>query len=293
MTYSSMAVGVAAEASLVEGDYTLAAADFEALAAMLRNEAGIALGPGKAGLLYLRLAKRLRALNLSDFSQYRDLLESAHGGEERSRMVAALTTNFTRFFREPHHFDHLRATVLPRLLQAAQSGRRVRIWSAGCSTGQEPYSIALTILQLAPNAARLDVRVIATDIDPDALARAAAGGYGVECLNHIPGAMRARWFDPAADGTFTLNETVRRLVVFRPLNLIGNWPVRGPFDIIMCRNVAIYFDAATQAAMWQRFPPYLANQGLLYIGRSEQLSGPAMARFDVVGITTYQRRSAP
>ncbi len=293
MTHSSMTPGVAAETSLVEGDYTLAAADFEALAAILRNEAGIALGPGKAVLLYSRLAKRLRALNLSDFSQYRGLLESSHGCEERGRMVAALTTNFTRFFREPHHFDHLRANVLPRLLQAAQSGRRVRIWSAGCSTGQEPYSIALTILQLAPNAARLDVRVIATDIDPDALAQAATGGYGVECLDHIPVALRARWFDPAADSTFTLNETVRRLVVFRPLNLVGNWSVRGPFDIIMCRNVAIYFDAATQAAMWRRFPPYLASQGLLYIGRSEQLSGPATARFDVVGITTYQRRGTP
>ena len=288
-----MTVGVAARTSLVEGEYTLAAVDFEALAAILRHEAGIALGPGKAVLLYSRLTKRLRALSLSDFAQYRALLESSHGREERGRMVAALTTNFTRFFREPHHFDHLRVGALPHLLQAAQRGRRVRIWSAGCSTGQEPYSIALTVLQLAPNAPRLDVRVIATDIDPDALAQAAIGSYGMECLEHVPANLRSRWFDPAANGAFVLNDAVRRLVLFRPLNLVGSWPVRGPFDIIMCRNVAIYFDAATQEAMWQRFPPYLASQGLLYIGRSEKLSGPAAARFDMVGTTIYQRRGVP
>ena len=288
-----MMLGLVAKASLVEGDYVLAAADFEALAAMLRREAGISLGPGKAVLLYSRLAKRLRALGMTDFAQYRKLLESPHGGEERGRMIAALTTNFTRFFREPHHFDHLRTEVLPRLLHAAQRGRRLRIWSAACSTGQEPYSVALTILQLVPDAVRLDVRVIATDIDPDVLAQAAAGGYGADCLAHVPVPLRERWFSPAADGLSFVSEAVRRLVVFRPLNLVAAWPVRGPFDVIMCRNVAIYFDAPTQAAMWQRFPPLLTADGTLYIGRSERLSGAAAAKFDTIGATTYRRRAAP
>ncbi len=285
-----MTVGTTSRASLVDGDYVLAAADFEAIAAMLRQDAGISLGAGKAVLLYSRLAKRLRALGLSDFAQYRTLLESAHGGEERGRMTAALTTNFTRFFREPHHFEHLRTEILPRLLHAAQRGRRVRIWSAGCSSGQEPYSIALTLLRSAPDAARLDIRVVATDVDPDVLAQAAAGGYSAECLDQVPDALRQRWFCPPVEGVSFVSDALRRLVVFRPLNLVGAWTVRGPFDVIMCRNVAIYFDAATQTAMWQRFTPLMPAGGILYIGRSERLAGPAAASFETIGTTTYRRR---
>jgi chemotaxis protein methyltransferase CheR len=280
------------QAAIVEGEFLLTAEDFRCIAAMLHADAGIALAVSKATLLYSRLAKRLRALGLTNFRQYCELLAEPGEREERGRMLAALTTNVTRFFREPHHFDHLRTQVLPPLLAAAQKGGRVRIWSAACSSGQEPYSIALTILDLLPDAARYDVRVLASDIDPNMVAAGREGWYGEDAMAAVPPAMRQRWFKPAADG-MEASEELRRLVGFRELNLIGDWPMRGHFDAILCRNVVIYFAEDTQARIWSRFMPLLAPSGYLYIGHSERLSGPAVAAFDNAGITTYRRRSKP
>ena len=169
------------QGSIVEGEFLLTADDFARLAEMLLADAGIALAQSKATLLYSRLAKRLRALGLRDFKQYCDLLNDPAEREERGRMLAALTTNVTRFFREPHHFDHLRKEVLPPLLAAAQRGGRVRIWSAACSSGQEPYSVALTILGLLPEAGRYDVKVLATDIDPNMIATERRGSIATIC----------------------------------------------------------------------------------------------------------------
>ncbi len=203
-------------------------------------------------------------------------------------MLRALTTNVTRFFREPHHFEHLRTTVLPPLLAAARAGGRVRLWSAACSNGQEPYSLGLTVLDLLPNAAELDVRVLATDIDTDMVAAGRAGHYDADALSPVPAPLRSRWFRPAGDG-MEAGPELRRLVQFRELNLIGAWPMRGGFDAIMCRNVAIYFDADTQALVWSRFAPLLAPGTHLYIGHSERLSGPAAAGFVPAGTTIYRR----
>ena len=278
--------------SLVDGEFILTAGEFAQFAAMLQAEAGIVLGPGKAMLLYSRLAKRLRMLGLSSFAEYWGLVSAPGGAAERGRMVAAMTTNVTRFFREQHHFDHLRTQTLPPLLKAAQTGARIRIWSAACSTGQEPYSIALTILALTPDASRLDLRILATDIDPNVLARGQAGVYSAEEMAPVPSAMRQRWFRPVGDGTFAAIDAVRGMVAFRPLNLVGSWPMRGPFDAVMCRNVVIYFDDATQATIWRRFAPLLRPGGSLYIGHSERLSGPAAMCFDVAGTTVYRRNGA-
>jgi chemotaxis protein methyltransferase CheR len=277
------------QGAIVEGEFLLTADDFARLAGMLLADAGIALAQSKATLLYSRLAKRLRALGLQDFKQYCDLLTDPAEREERGRMLAALTTNVTRFFREPHHFDHLRKTVLPPLLAAAQRGSRVRIWSAACSSGQEPYSVALTILGLLPEAGRYDVKVLATDIDPNMIATAKAGKYSDDLLSPVPAAMRQRWFRPCADG-MEAGPELRQLVGFRELNLIGTWPMRGPFDAILCRNVVIYFAEDTQALIWSRFMPLLSPAGHLYIGHSERLSGPAAAHFETVDITTYRRK---
>ena len=278
-----------AKESLVDGEFILTAEDFTQIAAMLQAEVGIVLGPGKAMLLYSRLAKRLRMLGLCSFAAYCGVVSAPGGAAERGHMVAAMTTNVTRFFREQHHFDHLRTETLPRLLKAAQNGARVRIWSAACSTGQEPYSIALTILALMPEAVRLDLRILATDIDPNVLARGRAGLYSAEEMAPVPSAMRQRWFRPAGDGTFAAIDAVRGMVAFRPLNLVGSWPMRGPFDAVMCRNVVIYFDDATQATIWRRFTPLLRPGGSLYIGHSERLSGPAAMCFDAAGTTVYRR----
>ena len=272
------------------GEFTLTERDFRAIADLLRQDAGITLPDGKETLVYSRLAKRLRALGLPGFPDYVALLQHPDGVDERRHMLRALTTNVTRFFRESHHFDHLRTTVLPPLLAAARAGKRVRLWSAACSNGQEPYSIGLTILGLLPDAADLDLRVLATDIDTDMVALGQAGRYDEDTLSPVPAPLRSRWFRPARDGDgMEAGPELRRLVQFRELNLIGAWPMRGGFDAIMCRNVAIYFDAETQALVWSRFAPLLAPGTHLYIGHSERLSGPAAAGFVPAGTTIYRR----
>ena len=277
-------------AALVEGEFPLTAEDFRRIAAMLHADAGISLPESKATLVYSRLAKRLRALGLESFRDYCTLVAEHEGADERQRMLAALTTNVTRFFREPHHFEHLTRVVLPPLLDAARRGGRVRIWSAACSNGQEPYSIALTILALAPDAAELDVRVLATDIDPNMVAEGRAGLYAAGLLDPVPAEMRRRGFAPAADGSGRMEvaDELRRLVVFNELNLIGNWPMKGRFDAIFCRNVVIYFEEDTQSRVWSRFVPLLQPGGRLFIGHSERLTGEAVARFDGEAITVHR-----
>lgn len=276
--------------TLVDGEFPFTQADFRHIASALHSHAGIALHEGKAALVYSRLAKRLRALGLKNFGEYVDLLESPEGKEERQAMTAALTTNVTRFYREPHHFDHLRDVVMPKLAAHARAGGRVRLWSAACSNGQEPYSMALTVLEKLPEALDLDVRILATDIDPNMVAEGRIGIYNDDLLAPVPAALRRR-FTPVADrpGYSQADEALRRLVVFKELNLIGNWPMKGTFDVIFCRNVVIYFDDATQERIWSRFAPILKPGGALYIGHSERVSGPSAGAFKTCGLTTYLR----
>jgi len=276
-------------ASLVEGEFVFTAEDFRHIAQTLHAHAGIALSEGKAALVYSRLAKRLRLLGLRSFRDYCALIEGVEGVDERQAMTAALTTNVTRFYREPHHFDHLRDHVMPELAARARAGGRVRLWSAACSNGQEPYSMALTVLDVLPEAADLDVRILATDIDPNMVAEGAAGIYSEELLSPVPASGR-KHFTPLAGrpGLFSADETLRRLVSFRELNLIGDWPMRGKFDVIFCRNVVIYFDDATQEMVWGRFTPIMNPGATLYIGHSERVSGPATTQLQTCGLTAYR-----
>ena len=285
------AASAAAVPSMVDGEFILTQADFRMISGLLQAETGIALHEGKATLLYSRLGKRLRALGLREFSHYCALLERPDGEEERGRMVRALTTNVTRFFREPHHFTHLKERVLPPLLQAAERGGRVRLWSAACSTGQEPYSIALTILGLLPKAGQYDIRVLATDIDTAVLQEAGAGLYSREALTSVPPGDVERWFERTGE-QWRAGAALRNLVSFRMLNLIKPFPMKGPFDAIFCRNVVIYFDEAQQQAIWSRFEPLLTPRGSLFVGHSERVTGPAASHFDSAGITIHQRRAA-
>lgn len=275
--------------ALVEGEFVFTAEDFRHIAETLHAYAGIALSEGKAALVYSRLAKRLRLLGLRSFREYCALIDGVDGVDERQAMTAALTTNVTRFYREPHHFDHLRDQVMPALAERARAGGRVRLWSAACSNGQEPYSMALTVLDVLPEAAELDVRILATDIDPNMVAEGAAGIYSEELLSPVPASGR-RHFEPVAGSTgqFSADATLRRLVAFRELNLIGDWPMRGKFDVIFCRNVVIYFDDATQEMVWGRFTPMMNPGATLYIGHSERVSGPATAQLQTCGLTAYR-----
>jgi chemotaxis protein methyltransferase CheR len=279
---------------IVPGEFLMTSSDFRQIAAMLHADAGIYLPESKATLVYSRLAKRLRLLGLQSFRDYCVLVAQSDGVDERQKMLAALTTNVTRFFREPHHFEHLRKTVLPPLIERARNGGRVRFWSAACSNGCEPYSIALTILSVLPNAASYDIKVLATDIDPNVLAEGAAGTYSDQVLAPVPADQRQHWFTASRtkEGkSWTANETLRSLIAFRELNLIGNWPMRGSFDGIFCRNVVIYFEERTQAELWSRFVPQLTSGGYLYIGHSERVTGPSAGSFENEGITTYRLKA--
>ena len=275
---------------LVEGEFAYTAEDFRTIATALHAAAGIALPESKATLVYSRLAKRLRALGLESFRDYCALVTGKDGMDERQKMIVALTTNVTRFFREPHHFDHLRDKVLPPLLSAARRGGQVRLWSAACSNGQEPYSIAITLLSLMPDAANFDVKILATDIDTQMLAEARAGVYPAQALEAVPAELRSRWFEREGDA-WRVGEPLRRLVTFNELNLIGAWPMRRQFQAIFCRNVLIYFEEETQAQVFSRFLPLLSPEGRLYIGHSERVCGPAAAQFETDGVTTYRLRS--
>ncbi len=274
---------------MVEGEFAFTEADFRKISAMVHGDAGISLPDAKATLVYSRLAKRLRALGLTSFKDYCALVADAKGVDERQKMLAALTTNVTRFFREPHHFDHLKEKLLPPLLDAARRGGKVRIWSAACSSGQEPFSIAMTILSLMPEAADKDVKILATDIDPNMVAEGRGGTYAPHLLEGIPDAYRKRWTSPTSDGRVRMADDLREMITFNELNLIGDWPMKGTFDAIFCRNVAIYFEDDTQARLWSRFAPLNAVNGVLYIGHSERIQGPAVASYKPDGVTTYRR----
>lgn len=277
---------------MASGEYPLTRRDLAQIAAMIYSDAGIFLNDSKASLVYSRLSKHIRQLGLRGFRDYCDLVSSTAGAPERKEMLSFLTTNFTRFFRENHHFEHLRSDVLPELIAKAKSGGRVRIWSAACSDGQEPYSIALTLLSALPNVADYDIKILATDIDPKILALARAGSYDETALETVSQPMRKQWFsETTVQGRrkWQIDEKVKRLITFNELNLLGAWPFKGPFDVIFCRNVVIYFDEPTQTRIWARFAENLPVGGHLYIGHSERVAGDAKDQFDNIGITTYRR----
>ncbi|WP_127144213.1 CheR family methyltransferase [Pelagibacterium montanilacus] len=273
------------------GEMALSDADFARVRARLRAAAGISLSDAKRTLVISRLSGRIRRLGLSGFAAYLDYLDGPGGAGEAQIFVNALTTNLTRFFREDHHFDHLVATVKALAARPARRGRGgrplLRIWSAGCSTGQEPYTIALSLLDGVPSLADWDFRILATDVDTDVLEKAGRGIYPESELDGLSPARRAL-FDARGDGTIAIPPAAREIVVFRQLNLMEPWPFAGPFDAIFCRNVAIYFDKSTQTGLFARMGAKLTDDGHLYIGHSETLHGVARA-FRLVGKTTYQR----
>ncbi|GGL69750.1 CheR family methyltransferase [Wenxinia marina] len=266
--------------------------DFAAISRIAKAEYGLHLEPSKKSLIRSRLRRRIRALGLGGFGAYCRIVENGDP-VEREHFVSALTTNVTHFYREPHHFRHLEGEVLPPLIDPARAGERIRVWSAGCSTGPEPYSIAASILKVFPDAARFDVRILATDIDRAVLRRAEGGRYEAEECKVPDEEHRRRLFAGREDGVATIRPEVAGLVTFRPLNLNGPWPMSGRFHAIFCRNVAIYFDRPTQERLWSRFAEFLKPGGMLYIGHSERVTGPATQAFAGCGITTYRHTSAP
>ena len=256
----------------------------------MHDSSGIDLPDGKSALVYSRLVRRLRDLGLQSFRDYCGLIVSGDGAEELGHMRDALTTNVTRFFREPHHFEHLRKKLLPSLIQRARARGKIRIWSAGCSSGQEPYSIALSILAEMPDARGYDIRILATDISSRILETARAARYSADEVRDVPNELRARWVERDGDD-YVMDDAVRAMVSVKYLNLMEDWPMSGQFDAIFCRNVVIYFNESTQKMIWRRMVALLAHGGALYIGHSERVSGLPPESLTVSGITTYSKPS--
>ncbi len=270
-----------------QGEYSLSEREFARIKARVYSVAGISLSDAKRTLVVSRLSKIVRALRLPSFDAYVDYLERGGTAQDGQDFVNALTTNLTRFYREDHHFDHLRSYI-GELMAARPRGTRLRIWSAGCSTGQEPYTIGMDLLAAFPDLRRWDFKILATDIDTAVLAKAAGGIYPESELSGLS-PVRARQLERVGDGTIRIPAAVRELVSFKPLNLIGPWPMKGPFDAIFCRNVAIYFDKPTQGEVFGRFSKLMAPEGFLYIGHSENL-GSGGDGFRLVGKTIYQSK---
>jgi chemotaxis protein methyltransferase CheR len=266
-------------------------ASFRKIAEIAYRESGLTLVEEKTSMIQSRLRHRLRELGIGTFADYCGFVASDAGGAERRMLISALTTNVSHFFRERHHFEEL-ARIVGERLARLRAGASLRLWSAGCSNGQEALSAAMCLLELAPELADLDLRILATDIDPEVLRFATAARYPARMTAGIPPDLLKRYFDidgeDAGEPVYAARPVLTRLIRYRELNLLSDWPMRGRFDVIFCRNVVIYFDAATQAALWPRFRAALPDDGTLFLGHSERIATPEAPGFACTGSTTYR-----
>ena len=268
-------------------EFSLSDAEYRSIRDRVYNLAGIKLGDQKHDLVYSRLTKRLRILGLANFESYLSFIDSPDGHQELELMLNALTTNLTSFFREIHHFQHLSEVALPSSLEGEHSERRLRIWSSACSTGEEPYSIAMTLLESGVDLHRIDARILATDINTAVLSQAAQGHYNTSIAAKCP-QRYLTYFRTEHDHLSEVKASVKELVSFRKLNLLGEWPMKRQFDVIFCRNVLIYFDNETKARLVDRFVDILKPGGWLYLGHSESASGN-ISTLETVGRTVYRK----
>jgi len=269
----------------------LSTREFEALRALVAAHTGIALGPHKRAFLQARLGRRLRGLGLTTFAAYHRALSAGAGGDELVRFVNAVTTTKTDFFREPHHFAHLAEQWAPSVSDWPRA-RLARIWSVGCSTGEEPYSIAMALADASGPARDCRASILASDINTDALARASAGIYPVERVQAIPGACLRRHFlrgTGPGHGSVRVRPELRARVTFRRIGILDPaWPTQSPFDVVFCRNVLIYFDRPTQQRVLTRLVDVLRDGGLLMLGHSEGVHG-TIGGLRHLGHTIYRK----
>lgn len=284
-TFSTPAVVTPPSASRDQGgrEFNFSSADFERVRKLIYQHAGISLSPVKQDMVYSRLARRLRATGKNTFGEYLDMLERG-GSDEWERFVNSLTTNLTSFFREPHHFP-----IFAEHLKKLGTRRPIRVWCSAASTGEEPYSIAITVLEtFGANASH--VSIFASDLDTNVLETARKGVYPVERVEKLSPDRLKRFFLRGTgnqDGYVSVRPELKRLIEFQRVNLLEpNWPVRGPLDIIFCRNVMIYFDKPTQYKILSRFAPMMQPDGLMMAGHSESFLHAADL-FKSLGKTVY------
>jgi chemotaxis protein methyltransferase CheR len=275
--------------STEDREFTFSTDDYAFLARLLKEKTGIDLGPSKQNMVYARLAKRLRKLRIPSFRAYCDFIAGPDGIDELGATLNALTTNLTKFFRENHHFEHLADQALTEIRARANTqGKRLRIWSAGCSSGEEPYSIAITLRRSMPDIAQWDAKILATDIDTEMVRRGSEGIYPASSLEGMPPDIAHKYFESAGAEKVRVVSEARNLISFKHLNLIDKWPMKGPFDLIFCRNVVIYFDKDTQRVLFDRYANLLVPGGFLYIGHSENLFG-ITERFKLLGRNIHRK----
>lgn len=262
--------------------------DFQRVKKIVYDFAGIDLNESKKNLVYNRLSKRIRFLGMTSFSTYLDYVE-AQGEAEFVHLINAITTNLTFFFRENHHFEYLANTVLPGLVEANAASKKIRVWSAGCSTGEEPYSIAITLKENVP--AGWDAKVIATDLDSNVVNTGKRGIYKIDRLKGVSEERKKRWFlkgTGSQSGNVKVKPELQEVIEFGQLNLMDEWPIKDSIDVIFCRNVVIYFDKPTQSKLFNRYADRLPDNGHLFIGHSESLY-KVCDRFELLGQTIYKK----
>jgi len=265
--------------------------DLSKLCQLIMDYAGITMNSDKEDMLYGRISRRVRKMGMQSFGQYIDYLENHSDGEEMGCFVNAITTNLTAFFRENHHFEYLKKTLLPELMEHHIVDRRIRIWSAGCSSGEEPYSIAMSVAETVP--AGWDVKILATDLDTDMVTHAATGVYDCKRVEGIADGRVRRWFSKNRNhpDKIKVKSVLQDMITFRQLNLMHDWPMKGPMDAIFCRNVIIYFDVPTKRKLMSRYANLLAPHGRLFLGHSESLLNISDA-FTSCGKSTYRKTHA-
>lgn len=275
------------EAVEIRREFEFSDRDFRSIVDIVKEKTGIKLADHKRNMVYSRLAKRLRELKFRSFDQYIDFLQGEDGETETGNFVNAITTNLTSFFREPHHFDNLKEH-LKEIIARNSAKKRIRIWSAASSSGQEPYSIAMTVCDAISNLSQWDAKILATDIDTNMLDKCRQGSYKTEMLEDIPPEYQKKYTVKSGKDNIIMADSIKKLLTFKQLNLLHEFPMKGPFDFIFCRNVVIYFDKPTQVDLFNRMADILKPNGLLYIGHSESLF-KVSDRFELVDRTTYRR----
>ena len=274
-----------------EREFDFTQADFDSLRSLVKAQSGITLGEAKRELVYGRVSRRLRVLGFSAFADYRRMLAGPEGQAEMIEFINAVTTNLTSFFRESHHFDFLRDDYLRARAADTRASRRIRIWCSAASTGEEPYSIAMSVAEAIPDWERWDIRILATDLDTNVLQTCANGVYGEDRVRGMQKARLDRFFDVAGERSerkYRIKPELAKMISFRQLNLMHPLPMKGPIDIVFCRNVIIYFDKETQRALFSRVAPLQRPGDVLILGHSESLLQVSDA-WTLMGKTIYRK----
>ena len=272
-------------------EYQFTEKEFNKLRKIANDHTGIIVTDDKYDMYYARLVKRIRVLGLASFAEYVKYLDS-NLDKEFTPFIDSITTNLTSFFRESHHFEIMKSTIIPDLCDRPDTAQGIKVWSAGCSTGEEPYTLAITLLEgLEGIRAAPKASILASDIDTTVLAAAAKGVYDISRVEGLDNQIKRRWFfkgKGSNSGRVRVSPELQNIIQFKQVNLMHEWPMKNRFHIIICRNVVIYFDKPTKTKLLNRYADQLVDNGYLILGHSESIQGLS-DRFETIGKTVYRK----